>query len=159
MYCFSSFFHLTYKRWTSTLPFWLWSLRIFPSLPGSRLMIFIAMQVQHSYNSATKDTHVLTLSATHGKNNADCDLTRIELTTSAFAAGTIPNSLYRVPSSYRFFLASTLCYCSFLLSLYLVLVLFCRCFSNIFPVQQTTYRIGNHVLQYYWVWLRPDRLM
>ena len=27
----------------------------------------------------------------------------------------------------------------------------------IFSVQQTTYRIGNHV--YYWVWLRPDRLM
>ena len=26
-----------------------------------------------------------------------------------------------------------------------------------FSVQQTTYRIGNHV--YYWVWLRPDRLM
>ena len=24
-----------------------------------------------------------------------------------------------------------------------------------FPVQQTTYRIGNHV--YYWVWLRPDQ--
>ena len=24
-------------------------------------------------------------------------------------------------------------------------------------VQQTTYRIGNHV--YYWVWLRPDWLM
>ena len=29
--------------------------------------------------------------------------------------------------------------------------------SDIFPVQETTYRIGNHV--YYWVWLRPDRLM
>ena len=26
-----------------------------------------------------------------------------------------------------------------------------------FSVQQTTYRIGNHV--YYWVWLRPDRLI
>ena len=26
-----------------------------------------------------------------------------------------------------------------------------------FSVQQTTYRIGNHV--YYWVWLRPDLLM
>ena len=25
-----------------------------------------------------------------------------------------------------------------------------------FSVQQTTYRIGNH--EYYWVWLRPDRL-
>ena len=27
----------------------------------------------------------------------------------------------------------------------------------IFSGQQTSYRIGNHV--YYWVWLRPDRLM
>ena len=32
-----------------------------------------------------------------------------------------------------------------------------RCSSDLFSVQQTTYRIGNHV--YYWVWLRPDRLM
>ena len=31
--------HLTYSRWTS-LPSCLWSLRIFPSLPGSRLTIF-----------------------------------------------------------------------------------------------------------------------
>ena len=32
-----------------------------------------------------------------------------------------------------------------------------RCSSDLFSVQQATYRIGNHV--YYWVWLRPDRLM
>ena len=31
----------------------LWSLRIFPSLPGSRLRFFIATQVQHSYSSST----------------------------------------------------------------------------------------------------------
>ena len=39
---FSSFFffHLTYSRWTSSLPSCLWSQRIFPSLPGSRLIIF-----------------------------------------------------------------------------------------------------------------------
>ena len=30
-------------------------------------------------------------------------------------------------------------------------------FLRYFPVQETTYWIGNHV--YYWVWLRPDRLM
>ena len=37
----SSFFqNLTYSRWTSSLPSSLWSLRIFPSLPGSRLTIF-----------------------------------------------------------------------------------------------------------------------
>ena len=33
------FFNLTYSRWTSSLPSCLWSLRIFPSLPGSRLTI------------------------------------------------------------------------------------------------------------------------
>ena len=36
---FSFFFHLTYSRWTSSLPSCLWSQRIFPSLPGSRLTI------------------------------------------------------------------------------------------------------------------------
>ena len=35
-----SFFHLTYSRWT--LPSGLWSQRIFPSLPGSRLTIFLS---------------------------------------------------------------------------------------------------------------------
>ena len=39
---FSSFFHLTYSRWTSSLPSYLWSQRIFPSLPGSRLTIFLS---------------------------------------------------------------------------------------------------------------------
>ena len=34
---FSFFFNLTYSRWTSSLPSCLWSLRIFPFLPGSRL--------------------------------------------------------------------------------------------------------------------------
>ena len=33
-------FHLTYSRWTSSLLSCLWSQRIFPSLPGSRLTIF-----------------------------------------------------------------------------------------------------------------------
>ena len=39
---FFSFFNLTYSRWTSSLPSCLWSLRIFPSLPGSRLNIFLS---------------------------------------------------------------------------------------------------------------------
>ena len=34
------FFHLTYSRWTPSVPSCLWSQRIFPSLPGSRLTIF-----------------------------------------------------------------------------------------------------------------------
>ena len=37
---FFFFFNLTYSRWTSSLPSCRWSLRIFPSLPGSRLTIF-----------------------------------------------------------------------------------------------------------------------
>ena len=36
------FFHLTYNRSTSSLPSCLWSQRIFPSLPGSRLTIFLS---------------------------------------------------------------------------------------------------------------------
>ena len=36
------FFHLTYSRWTSSLPSCLWSQRIFPSLPGSRLTISLS---------------------------------------------------------------------------------------------------------------------
>ena len=32
-----------------------------------------------------------------------------------------------------------------------------RSVNDIFSVQQTTYRVGNHV--YYWVWLRPDQLI
>ena len=34
------FLNLTYSGWISLLPSCLWSLRIFPSLPGSRLTIF-----------------------------------------------------------------------------------------------------------------------
>ena len=37
-----SFFHLTCSRWTSSLPSCLWPQRIFPSLPGSRLTIFLS---------------------------------------------------------------------------------------------------------------------
>ena len=80
---------------------------------------------------------------------------------------TIPNSLYRAPPPI-FLLACASCYCSFL---FVVFVLFFFVFFHaslwsfvdvplhLFPVQQTTYRIGNHV--YYWVlvWLRPDRLI
>ena len=37
---FLSFFHLTYSRWTLSLPSCLWSQRIAPSLPVSCLTIF-----------------------------------------------------------------------------------------------------------------------
>ena len=39
---FSFFFNLTYSRWTSSLPSCLWSLRIFPSLPGSPFTILLS---------------------------------------------------------------------------------------------------------------------
>ena len=39
---FFFFFHLTYSRWTSSLPSCLWSQRIFPSLPGSCLTFFLS---------------------------------------------------------------------------------------------------------------------
>ena len=39
---FFFFFNLTCSRWTSSLPSRLWSLRIIPSLPGSRLTILLS---------------------------------------------------------------------------------------------------------------------
>ena len=42
MFFFVFVFYLTYSRWTSSLPSCLWSLRIFPSLPGSRITIFLS---------------------------------------------------------------------------------------------------------------------
>ena len=41
-FLFFFFFHLTYSRWTSSLPSCLWSQRIFPSLPGSRFTTFLS---------------------------------------------------------------------------------------------------------------------
>ena len=41
-FSFLLFFHPTYSWWTSSLPSCLWSQRIFPSLPGSRLTIFLS---------------------------------------------------------------------------------------------------------------------
>ena len=42
LFFFLFFFHLTDSQWTSSLPSCLWSQRIFPSLPGSRLTIFLS---------------------------------------------------------------------------------------------------------------------
>ena len=44
---------------TTTLPSRLWSLKIFPPLPGSRLRFFIAIQVQHSCTSSTDLQHAI----------------------------------------------------------------------------------------------------
>ena len=39
---FFFFFNLTYSRWTSSSPSCLWSQRMFPFLPGSRLTVFLS---------------------------------------------------------------------------------------------------------------------
>ena len=63
------FFHLTYSRWASSLPSCLWSQRIFPSLPGSRLTFFYRdassalLQLVNQWLNFTY-THVPTLSVT-----------------------------------------------------------------------------------------------
>ena len=56
---FFSFFNLTYSRWASSLPSCLWSLRIFPSLPGSRLKIFLS-RCKFSIGSVNADRSFLT---------------------------------------------------------------------------------------------------
>ena len=71
------------------------------------------------------------------------------------AAGTIPNSLYRVPFFY-IILACVFCYCSFLFVVLFCFAVFffcsrtlelCRCSSNLFlSSRPRTYRIGNHLL-------------
>ena len=67
---FFFFFNLTYSRWTSSLPSCLWSLRIFPSLPGSRLTIFYRdassalLQLVNQWLNLILLTHVPTLSVT-----------------------------------------------------------------------------------------------
>ncbi|CAN0352158.1 unnamed protein product, partial [Ascophyllum nodosum] len=45
---FFFFFNLTYSRWTSSLPSCLWSERIFPSVPGSRLTLFFLSRCKFS---------------------------------------------------------------------------------------------------------------
>ena len=42
LFLFIYFFNLTYSRWAPSLPSCLWSQRIFPSLPGSRLATLLS---------------------------------------------------------------------------------------------------------------------
>ena len=76
------------------------------------------------------------------------------------AAGIIPNSLYRVPFFYLLYRVPL----SFVVSVSFRYVFFCSRWSFVdvpliffCPADHVQYRISNHV--YYWVWLRPDRLM
>ena len=83
-----SFFNLTYSRWTSSLPSCLWSQRIFPSLPGSRLTMFyrdassaLLQLVNQWLNFAYSRSHAFR----YGRKNTNPTLVRIELTISALA--------------------------------------------------------------------------
>ena len=85
---FFFFFNLTYSRWTSSLPSSLWSLRIFPSLPGSRLTIFYrgaSSALLQLVNQWLNFTYSRSHAFRYGSKNTNPTLVRIELTTSALA--------------------------------------------------------------------------
>ena len=86
---FFFFFNLTYSRWTSSLPSCLWSLRIFPSLPGSRLSIFYRGASSALLQLVNQRLIFTYYSRSHAfryeRKNTNPTLLRIELTTSALA--------------------------------------------------------------------------
>ena len=82
------FFHLTYSRWTSSLPSCLWSQRIFPSLPGSRLTIFYrdaSSALLQLVNQWLNFTYSRFHAFRYERKNTNPTLVRIELTTSVLA--------------------------------------------------------------------------
>ena len=84
---FFFFFNLTYRRWTS-LPSCLWSQRIFPSLPGSRLTIFYrdaSSALLQLVNQWLNFTYSRSHAFRYERKNTNPTLVRIELTTSALA--------------------------------------------------------------------------
>ena len=87
-FLFLFFFNLTYSRWTSSLPSCLWSLRIFPSLPGSRLTIFYrdaSSALLQLVNQWLNFTYSRSHAFRYEGKNTNPTLVRIELTTSALA--------------------------------------------------------------------------
>ena len=87
-FSFSFFFNLTYSRWTSSLPSCLWSQRIFPSLPGSRLTIFYrdaSSALLQLVNQWLNFTYSRSHAFRYERKNTNPTLVRIELTTSALA--------------------------------------------------------------------------
>ena len=86
---FFFFFHLTYSRWTSSLPSCLWSQRIFPSLPGSRLTFFFYRDASSALLQLVNQWLNFTYSRSHAfryeRKNTNPTLVRIELTTSVLA--------------------------------------------------------------------------
>ena len=82
------FFHLTYSRWTSSLPSCLWSQRIFPSLPGSRLTFFYrdaSSALLQLVNQWLNFTYSRSHAFRYERKNTNPTLVRIELTTSVLA--------------------------------------------------------------------------
>ena len=80
--------NLTYSRWTSSLPSCLWSQRMFPSLPGSRLAIFYrdaSSALLQLVNQWLNFTYSRSHAFRYEKKNTNPTLVRIELTTSALA--------------------------------------------------------------------------
>ena len=85
---FFFFFNLTYSRWTSSLPSCLWSQRIFPSLPGSRLTVFYcdaSSALLQLVNQWLNFTYSRSHAFRYERKNTNPTLVRIELTTSALA--------------------------------------------------------------------------
>ena len=85
---FVFFFHFTHSRWTSSLPSCLWSLRIFPSLLGSRLTIFYrdaSSALLQLVNQWLNFTYSRSHTFRYERKNTNPTLVRIELTTSALA--------------------------------------------------------------------------
>ena len=81
-------FNLTYSRWTSSSPSCLWSQRIFPSLPGSRLTFFFrdaSSALLQLVNQWLKFTYSRSHAFRYERKNTNPTLVRIELTTSALA--------------------------------------------------------------------------
>ena len=85
---FFSLFHPTYSRWTSSLPSCLWSQRIFPSLPGSRLTI-VYRDASSALLQLVNQWLSFTYSRSHAfryeRKNTNPILVRTELTTSVLA--------------------------------------------------------------------------
>ena len=85
---FCCFFNLAYSPWTSSLPSCLWSQRIFPSLPGSRLTIFYrdaSSALLQLVNQWLNFTYSRSHAFRYERKNTNPTLVRIELMTSALA--------------------------------------------------------------------------
>ena len=88
IFLFFHFFYLTYSPWISPLPSCLWSLRIFPSLPGSRLTIFYrdaSSALLQLVNQWLNFTYSRSRAFRYERKSTNPTWVRIELTTSALA--------------------------------------------------------------------------